>query len=464
MPKVMRSKIKFNTTVAKLLTSIICMSASLNCSAKDISEELSFAYQNSDKIKIRQQQFLSGVQIFSGTLSREFMPKVGFQISKNIRKNKTKNNFNNSSTANSVTESRSLTVDQEIFSGMSGVSALSSAHANVKSLISQYYDNEQKFFIDAIESYLNLKAAEEKIKIVNSHVDARKKIYDSEVSKYELGQSNKINLSIAEANMFLAESDKAKLVADYEKAKSAFKNYFGDLEIFDWPDDLRDLPESIQKFREIAGKNNYQLDAAKYSLKSSKAAAMSSVGRVLPSVSLRITEQTNYLKPEINLPITKSAKDISTSITVNFPIFSQGGAEYAKIRESKFRAREAAHSFSDTMKNVKNSIDDSWNTYDAYKKTLKAIQRAEKSSQIALDGTLYGYRLGQSSLIDIMKVQDDLYNSKTRTVDAKVRFLIAQYQVKYVLGELIARKLNISGKLFSPESSFKKEKVKIIGF
>jgi hypothetical protein len=58
---------------------------------------------------------------------------------------------------------------------------------------------------------------------------------------------------------------------------------------------------------------------------------------------------------------------------------------------------------------------------------------------------------GQVALVDLLKQEQSLVIAQTNAAKSHTKYVISVYNVKYIMGELTAKKLNLNVKYFDPE-------------
>ncbi len=157
-------------------------------------------------------------------------------------------------------------------------------------------------------------------------------------------------------------------------------------------------------------------------------------------------------------------RQLTTSLSVDIPILSKGGAEYSEIRQANSRARSAAHQMNDTLRNVKIEASTLWEQYQAAKVSLDFSEEYVSAQTLALEGMTHEYEVGTKNIIELLDSEEALNQAKTNAIATKKNYILTAYKMKASMGEMTARTLKLDVKYFDPEFEFKKVKAKIIGF
>jgi len=445
----------------KILLLTLLSSYASNASAVNLQEALISGYNHSEDFQFIRTDFMTTIEEFPKALA-DFMPRVSANLKSTGTKSISKSsvaNFNNSN------YNRSLTIQQSLFSGGSSVAGLKAAQAFFMAARSNYYNQEQKIFIDEIQTYLNCVAQKEKYDIAKTAVNSNKKQLEAVKEQFKFGESTETEVASAESALASAEANESSSYANYESAKAEFFRIFSmeavDLSIPALPEDL---PETLDKLTEIALNAHPIIDQARHATRGTKSQEYAVKGTLLPQVSLNITNDNSIYTPQIQGTSLNNNRSYTSTISVNVPILSRGGAEYSDVRKAKQQTRKSALQLDAQIKQVKSQCRAGFEGLQAAKNKIQATSEAVRSAQVGYDGTVQEEKLGSKTLLDILNMQDRLNKAKSDNVDANKDLVLAAYQVKSLTGTLTAKSMKLPVQYFEPEQEFKKVKMKIIGF
>ncbi len=431
--------------------------------AVNLSDALSGAYNNNSELQIIRQNFLSEIEQFSIAFSG-FMPSISYNIDYRTNKNKPHSQYVTTFSKELKLQQGSLTIEQSIFSGGSSIAALKAAQFAFRASRAKYYAKEQEIFLNLIKTYLDCYEAKEKYKISKISLKVNKQQLTIIKEKLKLGEATSIDLANAKAYFAESVTKKLTLYANYQAIKANFVRMFG-IEAHDIAIPLipSNLPDSLEGLIHRAIIVNQNIDNIRHNIESQKAIELVAKSELLPKVSFKIQSSRSYYVSETFPNINDSST--TTILSVNIPIYSQGGSEYSKIRSAKSDTKRAAIQLNDTIKQIKADAISSWEGFKVAKSKIIATLQGVKAAQIAYDRTIQEEIVGSKTIIDVLNAEEKLYNAKVSRVDAYRESILAAYQMKSLVGEVTANSLKLRVKYFTPEDEFKKLKKKlIIGF
>ncbi|WP_395477152.1 TolC family protein [Rickettsia endosymbiont of Pantilius tunicatus] len=436
--------------------------------AIDLQEALTEGYKNNNDLKTARVKFVNAIEQFPQAFSG-FMPSASLQV--NRQNNKTKyTNKRFAQLAGNPPEidnnQGTLTIQQSLFNGGSDVAALKSAQAAFRASRGQYYSSEQKVLLDLITAYLDYFESKKKYDISESRVRTNIQQVNTVEEKLRLGEATEIDIATARAGLAAAETNKLTAYADFQAKKANFIRVFG-IEPTDiaMPILPQGLPNSLDELTKRAVNLNPDIDSARHSVTSAKAQELVEKGKLLPQVNVQLQSgRTNYNPQNLETPQINT-KNVTTILSVNVPIYPNGGAQYSKIRSAKNQTRSSAIQLDGAIRQVQAYVISIWEGFEAAKSRIIAADQGVAAAQISYDGTVQEEIVGSKTMLDVLSAEEKLYDAKITRVDAYKASILSAYQMKSLTGELTAQSLKLKVKYFSPEEEFKTIKKKMfIGF
>lgn len=435
--------------------------------AVDLQEALTEGYKNNDDLKAARVKFVNSIEQFPQAFSG-FMPSVALNVNRNNSKTKYSKKY--AQLLNNPPEidnnQGDIVIQQSLFNGGSSIAALKSAQAAFRASRGQYYADEQKVLLELITAYLDYFESKEKYDISESRVRTNIQQVNTVEEKLRLGEATEIDIATARAGLAAAETNKLTAYADFQARKANFVRVFGieptDIALPVLP---QNLPNSLDELTKKAVNLNPAIDSARHSVTSAKAQEMVEKGKLLPQVSVQLQSGKTHYIPE-NLSTQRvNSRSVTTTLSVNVPIYPNGGAQYSKIRSAKNQTRGNTIQLDSTIKQTQANVISVWERFEAAKSRIIAADQGVDAAQISYDGTVQEEIVGSKTILDVLSAEDKLFDAKITRVDAYKTSILTAYQMKSLTGELTAQSLKLKVKYFSPEEEFKIIKKKMfIGF
>lgn len=438
----------------------------------NLTEALSSTYQTNKQLAAARQTFLVEIESFSEALA-SFLPDVSAQYTSTSTKSKRFSEHARGATASEAGPdgTKSIRVTQEIFSGGSSMYGLKSAQSGFWVSRSKLYGQEQEILTKATESYLNVAEAKAKYNIALDSLEFHEKTLHMIEEKLKVGEATITEVSLARSNVASAQAGKSQQYAELLGSKAAFKT-MTNMEATDdmtFPEIPDNIPENLAEFEGRVFKTNLELIAAKHSMMQSKDSANAAKGALLPKANLQFQARKDHFRDEQANQVFQTSErqkklTTSTSLVIDVPIFSKGGAAYSKIRKSNKAARHYVYLLDQKEREVQSSIIATWESYIASKDSIDFSEKHVEYQKLALDGVRQEYEVGAKTMIDVLKTQEDYNKAKVQAVEVKKKYILSAYRIKSLMGTMLAQNLKLKVDYFSPEKEFRHVKYKIIGF
>jgi outer membrane protein len=452
----------------KLLKKVVIVNLLASCAfssayAINLKQALESAYNTNEDLKKAQVAFMNSLEQFSQAQAK-FLPDITYQYSITNSKN-TPNNISGANSVSTLKETdKGIALNQNLFNGGGDMAGLKAAQLTFKSSKFDLYDNEGQSFLKIIGGYLDYLQAKKIYDISDTNVQFNQKQFDATSARLAIGESTQAEVALTKANLYKAISGRAKSQSDLQSAKATFKQLVG-IE----PDsldsaELVEIPETLNDFSIKAKRQNFSILHAKNALEAAKAGVVIQAAELLPSLDAKLSViNTSYDRQNVNSS-KQSGKNFQTSLVLNIPILSKGGAQYSAVRLARNKSRTAALEFDQDIKKVETQIDSAWANLQACQLSSSAYKMQVEAQASAVESMKKQFDVGSVSIVELLKTQSDLVEAQTYAAQSLTSYVNAVYAVKYIMGELTAKNLKLNVKYFDPEAEFKKIKLKIVGF
>ncbi len=448
-----------------VLLLIITLSSS-NSYAIELEEALRNGYNNDEQLRIIRTDFLNEIEQFPRALAG-FMPKVSAEFdltdSKIKRRSSSIDSRRDLTSTDGSSYSRSIRLEQPIFTGGSSVAELKAAQSVFRASKGAYYTKEQNIFFDEITTYLDCVEALEKYKISKISVKSNNTQLKAIKEKFKFGESTETEIASAVSALATAEANQALAEANFASAKANFTRIFAVEPIgIKMPWLAASLPKSLEEFIEKAIVSNPNILSLQHSTKASKAHEYVAKGALLPQVSFKLQSGNTSYNPEDRSNINNDS--ITSTLSVNIPILGKGGIEYSDIRRAKYQTRKSVLQLDAQIKQIKSNCKAIWEGLNAARTRVDATFQGVKSAEVAYEGMIQEEMLGSKTIVDVQTFEERLHKARESRVAAQKELVLASYRIKSLMGELTAEKMKLAVEYFNPDQEFKKLKLRIIGF
>ena len=418
-----------------LLVLILALKINL-LKADTLLDSLNSAYLNNPKLNAERASMRASKEERRGAIS-EFLPSVTISGYVGEQDNKVPG-----SDTNFRPSEQSVTVEQKVFQGFSGVANLKKKQYGQTLAEFKLKKIEQEILLEAAKAHTDLLLNRKKVNINLMNVDLLERQVETDQNRLEKGEINLTDLAQSEssfaganAQLITAQNNLVTSRANFIKitGKKDIKNINEVKEI-----DLN-LPESLAAAYSISNSENPDLQIAKLEYKQSKLDVVIARSDLSPSATLsyKIAEQD-----DISATVKDRTQQTVTA-TATWPLFA-GGSNLYGLRKTKELRNQKELLFQDQKRQNETNVANAWSNYITSRSVLESIRSQVKAAEIANEGITLEYESGNSrTTLEVIQSRTILLNSRIDLASAERNFLISQFDLLAAIGRLTARQLNL---------------------
>ena len=339
------------------------------------------------------------------------------------------------SDSNSDTESKTISVEQKIFSGFKGFNTFKKSELVNQKANLNLKNVEQLTILNTASAYSDLifKSKNEKFNISNVNLFERQVESDSarlqkgEITLTDLAQSES-SLAGANANLIKAKTELLSSKTNFERVTREkipnSENLSEKISVI--------LPSSLNESLKLAGLNNVNLLISQLEYEIAVKDLNIERARLSPSASI------NYSRSENN-DFSSTIDEIdqeTVKATITWPII-KGGENISSIKKSSFNKQRAQLILQDTKNEVTTNTSNLWSKYQSSKGVLDATKAQLKAAEIANEGITLEYDSGNTrTTLEVIQSRSLLLNSRISFAKAERDFIISQFELTKQIGSL----------------------------
>ena len=367
----------------------------------------------------------------------EFLPNV--TISGDQTSTTSTNRINQSgstlSDTNLDSESKSISLEQTIFSGFKGLNTFKKSELETQRATLKFKSAEQQTILDTAIAYFDLifKIKNEEFNISNVNLFERQVESDSarlqkgEITLTDLAQSES-SLAGANANLIKAKTELLSSKTNFERVTRQnipkFENLDENVNLV--------LPNTLKESLELSNLNNLSLLIAKLDLEIANKNLSIERARLSPSASIKVSKTENQ---DFSSTIDEQ-DDETVKATITWPII-KGGENISSIKKSSLNKQRAQYLLEDAKNKVNSEIFKSWSKFQSSKSVLEATKAQLKAAEIANEGITLEYDSGSSrTTLELIQSRSLLLDARIASAKAERDFLVSQFELAKQIGML----------------------------
>lgn len=430
-----------------LMMAVLWVVSVSNAWANTFEAALKSTYENNPQIKAQRQS----LQAVDESVSQAFS---GFRptITGTYDYGPTQTQFGDNPETNTTSNNKVARFDQPLFRGGSTFATLNSARQRVKAGRNQLLSVEQSVMLDAITSYMDVVQAQAILELSRANQEVLAKQLQGSKDRFAVGDVTRTDVAQSEAR--LSNSRSAVIAAEGQviATSATFQRLVGYKPegLLDVPQKFPEIPVSLEDALHIASNQNPALLAAIHAEKSARYDVNSSIGTILPQVSL-----VGSLSRTTNAGITGNNDFDQNSLLLNVrvPLY-QAGSEYSRVREAKARMRQRREETDNNRITIEENTTRAWEQLETSIATIAAREDQIRAAEVAFDGVKQEQEYGARTVLDVLDAEQELFNAKTNLVRAQRDRIVAVYNLLATLGRLTPENLEIGIASYDPKENY----------
>lgn len=300
---------------------------------------------------------------------------------------------------------------------------------------------EQNVLLGAVSAYLGLYSDLQTLQLQRSNVGVISEQLRTARERFELGDSTRTDVALAEARLAASRSALAAAEGDVaisrEQYNLAIGSYPSELMA---PPRLPQLPPSLVAAQDIARRNHPAIMQAQHEVRvadiATEIAALQRRGTVSGSLTASAGRARVAPAPEYD------TGDVSASVTYSVPLYNAGRLNSVE-RQGVARAEAQRAGLHQTVAIVQQSVAASWARLLIARASLQAGDLQISAAQSAYDAVRAEAELGSRTTLDVLNAEQELLDARSSRIVAAANVQLAAYSLLESMGQLTVRSLNL---------------------
>ncbi len=327
-----------------------------------------------------------------------------------------------------------VTLTQMLFDGLEAHYEVQRQGARAVSSAERVRETAELTGLSITESYLEVLRRRQLLMIARENVTAHLKILQQIKDSTEAGRSTKADGEQANARLASARATEASALESLRLAEASYREVVGDpageLELPIVPYEL--LEEDVDQQVKMTLANSPTLDIYEADIEVAYAEAQQTKSTQYPQFDVQLNARTGE-----DIGGTEGEdKSASALLVLNWNLY-RGGADTAREREFVHRHQQAKEERTEAARAVEKDVRQTWASMVA------AGQRAaEYGAQTAANTevvTAYKdqFSVDRRTLLDVLDSQNELFVSRSNTVNSEFLEMLAAYRLIALKGDLL---------------------------
>jgi adhesin transport system outer membrane protein len=327
-----------------------------------------------------------------------------------------------------------ITLSQLIYDGQGTRSRVRAATERVDVATEQYFDAGEQIGFRAVQAYLDVLANHEIVALAEDNVREHETVVERVRRRAEAGGGSEADVNQAESRLALAQSTFEQFQGNRRRSNAAYFEVIGaePADLFRPLPGSEYLPTSEQDAVDRAVASNPTLRAARANVRASSQELASSRSAFRPRLSFELVGTRNEDGGGVEGPNT----DVAAQFVVTYNLYG-GGGDTARKREAAIRIMEAGYREAETRRLVELATRSSFFGLETARDRLPQFQQRATAAVEVVSAYTQQFALGQRTLLDLLDVQVELFQSQADLVNGEFNVLISEYDVLARMGLLL---------------------------
>lgn len=346
----------------------------------------------------------------------------------------------NSDDAPSMALSLQLVASATLYDFGRGGLSVEATHEQVLSARAGLIVVEQNVLFDAAQAYLTLFSAYQSVELQRNSVTVINEQLRSARERFELGDSTRTDVAIAEARLAAARSALAAAEGDVAVARESYNLAVGRYPRgLSQPPRLPRLPGSLAAAQDIARRNHPAIIQAQHQVSfadiMSEIAGRQRYGTVTGSLTAEIARtETAFTQVDTG--------DITASMRYAVPIYN-GGRLNSVERQRVAQGQAQRSGLHQTVAVVQQAVASNWAQLQVARARLAAGDLQIEASQSAYDAVRAEVELGSRTTLDLLNAEQELLDARSSRILASAGVQTAAYALLNTMGQMTVGTLGL---------------------
>lgn len=345
------------------------------------------------------------------------------------------------------TSSAALVLEQNLYQGGETTASVAQAENLLLYERSRLQVTEQEVLLSAIEAYAGVVNAEMVFDLAKANEEQLSQQRGAAKKHFDAGELTGTDVAQAEARYAGAIAGRDQASSATQAAKALYRSITN--QELDEPSAPTVPPPSAASEPEaqsLALDSNPAIKAARYRLAAAVADMRLAKAAIYPSLDLQ-AEVSYADDPSLDTSYERAA---AIGVELRIPLY-QGGGEYARIRST----RQVMGQFEDNLEAVKRAVaaetSQAWQDFRAAHLSIGSIEQQVTAARMALDGAKKEAEVGQRTTLDVLDLEEDLFQAEVALATARQDEVVAAYRLRLTLGALTRDALDLPVERYDAE-------------
>lgn len=420
-----------------LIGAMLLLAGAASASAETLGEAIGKTLRTNPDVRIEAARRLAAEETRNQARAG-YLPRVDLMLGggKQEANNQTTRALYGDTGVDQTRRDRTLALSQMLFDGFGTSNEVERSQARTLAASHKLAYVSDQIALKAIEAYLEVLRQAEVIRMTQENLAVHLRTHDQISLRATGGVGRKSDLDQINARVALARANLTAAEANLVIAKVNYKLIVGEAPgelAMPVPPDAGLLPKSADEAVLVALGNNRILQSARADMEAANAQHRAAKSPFYPRVDLELGAQHNEL---VNPADRNRDENRYLMLRLRYNLF-RGGADYARVGETRNLAWEAQEMLERTERQLEQSTRLSWNAYRSAADRLPDLRKHAESSRLTREAYAKQFSIGQRSLLDLLDSENEYYAAAVNHINGQYVEFFARYRLLADTGMLL---------------------------
>ena len=321
---------------------------------------------------------------------------------------------------------------------------------------------EQDLIVRVAQAYFDVLAAQDTLLSAQTNKTAITEQLASAKRNFEVGTATITDTREAQARFDLATAQEIAADNDLRTKRAFLAQLVGRPAVepkpLAQPAVLPPVTDSAEQWVNASEGNSPAVEQARLGYEVAKLETEKARAGHLPTVALTgsyarnhasITgEQLGLTGSAVGFDTSGNGKTSSIGVTLSVPLFA-GYQIQNRVKETLSLEEKAREDLENARRTVAQGTRAAFFGVQSGEARVKALEAAEASSQLALEATQLGYKVGVRVNLDVLNAQTQLYNTRTDLARGRYDVIVGNLKLRQATGQLRPEDVNAANTLLA---------------
>lgn len=327
-----------------------------------------------------------------------------------------------------------VTLTQLLFDGYEAHYEVQRQKARVTSASNRVRETAELVGLSIVEAYLEVLRQRQLLFIANENLQEHFRIHKQIQDGVKAGRLTRADEDQVLARLSAARSTVSRASEDLAVALSQYRrevgDVAGDLKLPVVPYDALEENVDLEVSKALA--HSPTLDVFAADIEAAYAVAQGTKSTQYPQLDLQLNARNGDDLGGVE------GRDTSASalITLNWNLY-RGGADVARAREFVHRHQEAKETRSEAERSVEDDVRQTWASMIASSERARLFSEQARANAAVVKAYQDQFKLDRRTLLDVLDAQNELFVSRSSTVNSEFLEMLAVYRLLSLKGQLL---------------------------